>query len=299
MKKTLITFILFLLVTITWGTTWIAMKLAVQTIPPLFATGSRFLLISPILLFLSLYNKKPLIFPKGLKKLQIFISIFYFIIPFSLMLYSGYYVDSSISAIIFSTMPIIILLCSCIFLKKKINKIQITGLIISLISLFIMITKEILKGGKFQLIGIISLMLAAISHSCVYIKCKQKCKNISIITFNTLSSLLSGILLILTSLLFEHPIIKNFSLLSIISIIYLSIFSGLCGILSYFYLQKIVNSFNASIVFLIFPIIACIIENYIYRTSFSVHKFSQIFPLFLGILITLIPKKFYKKIIKI
>ncbi len=36
-------FILFLLVAVTWGTTWIAMKIALESIPPVFATGMRFL----------------------------------------------------------------------------------------------------------------------------------------------------------------------------------------------------------------------------------------------------------------
>ena len=35
-------FILFLLVAVTWGTTWIAMKIALESIPPVFATGMRF-----------------------------------------------------------------------------------------------------------------------------------------------------------------------------------------------------------------------------------------------------------------
>lgn len=35
--------ILFMLVSLTWGTTWLAMRIAVETIPPVFATGMRFM----------------------------------------------------------------------------------------------------------------------------------------------------------------------------------------------------------------------------------------------------------------
>lgn len=115
----IITIFLFCLVSITWGTTWIAMKIAVETIPPLFATGIRFLVASPVLIILSYFTKTPLLFPRGQRFFQVIISIFYFSIPFTLMLYGGSYVKSSISSIIFATMPVMVLLLSHIFLKKK------------------------------------------------------------------------------------------------------------------------------------------------------------------------------------
>ena len=115
----IIILLLFSLVSITWGTTWIAMKIAVETIPPLFATGVRFLIASPLLIFLCYITKTPLLFPYGQRSFQVIISFFYFSIPFSLMLYGGKYVNSSIASVIFSNMPVVVLILSSFFLKKK------------------------------------------------------------------------------------------------------------------------------------------------------------------------------------
>lgn len=115
----IIIILLFSLVSITWGTTWIAMKIAVETIPPLFATGIRFLIASPLLILLSYITKAPLLFPYGQRNFQIIISFFYFSIPFTLMLYGGKYVNSSIASVIFSNMPVVVLMLSSFFLKKK------------------------------------------------------------------------------------------------------------------------------------------------------------------------------------
>ncbi len=46
MRKVIIS-MLFILVSLTWGTTWLAMRIAVETIPPIFATGMRFIFASP------------------------------------------------------------------------------------------------------------------------------------------------------------------------------------------------------------------------------------------------------------
>ncbi|ECP9850568.1 EamA family transporter, partial [Salmonella enterica subsp. enterica serovar Enteritidis] len=45
--------ILFMLVSLTWGTTWLAMRIAVETIPPVFATGMRFMFAAPFLIIIA------------------------------------------------------------------------------------------------------------------------------------------------------------------------------------------------------------------------------------------------------
>lgn len=52
--------ILFVSVCLIWGTTWFAMEVAVQTIPPIFATGLRFLIAAPLLIMLAHHLKQPL-----------------------------------------------------------------------------------------------------------------------------------------------------------------------------------------------------------------------------------------------
>ncbi|WP_348769580.1 DMT family transporter [Buchnera aphidicola] len=295
MKKIII-ILLFALVSITWGTTWIAMKIAVETIPPLFATGIRFLIASPLLIILSCITKTPLLFPYGQRNFQIIISFFYFSIPFTLMLYGGKYVSSSISSVIFSSMPVIILIFSSFFFKKKIDLIKKIGIFISLITLFFILLIDLKSENFFQWKGIIALVLALFSHALIYIECQKRCTNISIITFNALPSLISGIFLSIVSWFFEHPNIYLFSKQSILAIFYLGDFSGIFGILSYFYLQKKVSSFYASTVFLIFPLISYILEVYFYKKIFFFYKLWFILPLLIGILLTLIPINFFQDI---
>ncbi|AEO08079.1 DMT family transporter [Buchnera aphidicola] len=287
--NTILIVILFALVTITWGTTWFAMKIAIETIPPFFATGIRFLSASPLLITIAYYTKTPLLFPYGQRWFQFFISIFYFSIPFTLMLYGGMYVSSSIASVIFSNMPVAVLTISLLYFKNKIYLTQKIGILISLITLLIILLLELKSQYFFQWKGILALLIALFSHAIIYSECQRKCYNVSVITFNALPSLLSGIFLSTISWFIEHPHIENFSNKSIIAVFYLGNFSGIFGILSYFYLQKKINTFYASTVFLIFPIISICLEYYLNQQTISLCKIWFIFPLLLGILLTLIP----------
>ncbi|QCI15956.1 DMT family transporter [Buchnera aphidicola] len=287
--------ILFSLVSITWGTTWIAMKIITETIPPFFATGIRFLIASPLLIVLAYYTKTPLLFPYKQRWFQLIISIFYFSIPFTLMLYGGKYVNSSLASIIFSNMPVIVLTISSLYLKQKLFLIQKIGIFISLTTLSIILLIELVSQSFFQWKGILALLIALFSHAMIYSECQKKCCNVSVITFNALPSLLSGILLSIISWFIEHPHISLFSKKSILAIFYLGDFSGIFGILSYFYLQKKVSAFYASTVFLIFPFISGFLDNYIYKNTILFYEIWFIFPLFIGILLTLIPVNYLKK----
>ncbi|CAL4321890.1 DMT family transporter [Buchnera aphidicola] len=289
--QNIIIIILFFLVSITWGTTWIAMKFAIDTIPPFFATGMRFLLAAPLLISMAYYSKTPLLFPPGERYFQFFICIFYFSIPFSLMLYGGLYVNAYVSSVIFSNMPVFILITSFFILRKKIFFLQKIGLTIAVIILIFILFNAVYIIHDCQFKGIIALMLAVISHAIMYVECKKKSYNVSVLTFNALPSLVSGIILLTLAWYFEHPVLNNFSKMSILAVIYLGDFSGICGILSYFYLQKKVNSFHASVVFLVFPFIATSLDYYIFKYTIPINQLLLTIPLMFGILLTLIPNK--------
>lgn len=128
-------FVLFMLVTLTWGTTWLAMRIAVETIPPVFATGMRFMFAAPCLILIAYIRNTPLLFPPGQRLFQVVICVFYFSIPFSLMIYGESYVSSGLASIIFANMPVAVLIASVLFLNEKINAMQIAGLTIAIISL--------------------------------------------------------------------------------------------------------------------------------------------------------------------
>lgn len=59
----LITSTLFLIVCLSWGTTWLGIKIAVESVPPLTAAGLRFLIAFPLFLSFALLRKEPLLFP--------------------------------------------------------------------------------------------------------------------------------------------------------------------------------------------------------------------------------------------
>lgn len=59
---TLVTCTLFLIVCLSWGTTWLGIKIAVESVPPLTAAGLRFLIAFPLFACFAWLRREPLMF---------------------------------------------------------------------------------------------------------------------------------------------------------------------------------------------------------------------------------------------
>lgn len=279
--------VLFILVTLTWGTTWLAMRIAVETIPPVFATGMRFLFAAPFLVGIAMLVKTPLLFPPGQRLFQLVICIFYFAIPFSLMIYGETYVSSGLASIIFANMPVAVLIASVVVLNEKTSSMQIGGLTIAIVSLTGILLQETNTNTESHWQGIVALVSAVIIHAIIYTQCKKRGCTVSVLTFNAFPCFLAGLILSAVGWFFERPQVSGFSMHSILATLYLGVIAGFFGILCYFSLQKKASSFQASLVFLIFPLIAVSLENYFYGYTISTRSMILIIPLAIGIFLTL------------
>lgn len=282
----LITLLLFAIVALTWGSTWIAMKTVAESVPPLFATGLRFLCAAPLLLLLARWRNAPLLFPPGLRRFQLAVAVFYFAIPFTLMIYGERYTAASLAAIIFATMPAAVLAASVLFLREQASLRQVAGLLVALQSLGGILWNET-RGGDSSLPGIAALGAAVLMHAVMYVQCKKRGGGISVLSWNALPCLLAGLLLTAAGALTESPDLSRFTPEAAGAIVWLGAFAGVAGILCYFALQQRAKPYQASLVFLVFPLVSLTLESALRGSSISAGSFWLMLPLLGGILLTL------------
>ena len=254
--NTLIAF-LFMIVCLVWATTWLGIKIAVETIPPFTSAGLRFLIASPMFLTLAWIRGETIWFPRRLFPFFICITIFYFTIPYWLINFSAQYVSSGLMALTFSTMPVFTLVLSVIVLKERIFFSQIIGIAIGFLSLM-MVIKLHLNLGYSSLMSVILILISVIMQGFLYIFIKKLGANISTITLHALPMSIAGTFLTMSGLIFEQPNFVEFSQTSVLALIYLSCIT-LVGSNTYFFLIKQMNLTILSFVFIIFPAIAVFI----------------------------------------
>lgn len=135
MKFYLSYFGLFLLSAI-WGSSFIFIKLSVDSIHPILLTSYRLIIASVILLFFCNLNKIKKLF-KNNKKDLIIIALVGNVLPFNLISWSQLYVDSLIASTLIGTMPLFTLLISFNFFKEKFKIQTINGLVLGFLGMII------------------------------------------------------------------------------------------------------------------------------------------------------------------
>ncbi|KAI2682800.1 EamA family transporter [Pseudomonas sp. TNT3] len=254
-----VTSALFLIVCLSWGTTWLGIKIAVESVPPLTAAGLRFLIAFPLFLSFALMRREPLLFPKKSRWFFVFVTLSYFSLPYYLLNYGEMHVSSGLTALLFSCMPVFILIFSALFLREKIYPSQVLGIAIGFGSLFMIIRGQGLHLDHAELLGVLAILGAAVMHALCYVVTKKHGSAISVITYNTLPIGIAGLMLFVAGLQFETPVFADISLRSWSALLYLGLVASVGGFIVYFLLLKRLSPIILSFVFIIFPVFAVII----------------------------------------
>ncbi|MCG8518186.1 MAG: EamA family transporter [Pseudomonadales bacterium] len=248
--------LLFVVVCFTWGTTWLGIKVAVETVPPLSSAGLRFLIAFPLFVVFARVMREPILFPARSLGFGLLITVFYFSVPYYLINFGEQYVSSGLTSLLFSSMPVFILIFSALILKERIWASQVLGIAIGFFSLYMILQAEGVRMDQNSWWGVAAILSAAIMHALCYILTRKHGAQISVITFNTLPIGLAGLALFACGLVIEQPELGAASTRSWVALLYLGLVASVGGFIVYFYLLKRMSPILLSFVFILFPVVA-------------------------------------------
>ena len=276
---------IWLILVFTWiiiASTYLAIKISIDTIPPLLMSGIRYT-ISGIMLFfifqiysLEIFDKKT----KQQKKLNllkivscrkqwkeaIIIGICLIVLGQGLLAYGEQYLSSDITALLFSTVPIWVVLIGKFYYNLKLNKHTLLGIIAGSIGLVILIYpsfEAILFGdptnttNENNFLGISILLIAAISWGIGSLYSHKADLPNNILISTGMMLFVGGLFLLGIGMIIEFNKldVSKFSTLSILSLIYLIII-GTTGWLGFFWILRNTTATLANTFAYVSPVIA-------------------------------------------
>ena len=251
--------VLLVLLSVIWGSSFILIKKSLEHFNPYEVGALRVLIAGIILLPLAILNIRK--FPKKNLKWLILAAVTGNFIPMFLFPIAETEVSSSIAGIINSMMPIFVIIVGALLWKFQTSKRQVIGVIISFTGACILAFSGG-EGGEFKLIPILLLLLATLFYAISTTTVKSK---LSDVPAKILSAFVFSFVLILPSLiaLVFAGFFNNFEVnsgfwegLGFVSL--LSIFgTGLAMMLNY-KLLSVSTPLFASTVTLLMPVVAII-----------------------------------------
>lgn len=296
MKRSLDYKLIFALtaVGIVWGTTFLGIRVAVETIPPWFVTSIRQGLAGLIVMIILLFKKElKWIGWKNLKH-QLVPSVLMIVIANGFTTIAEQSLPSGLASVISAMSPILIFIGSILFGLQKASSRGFVGVVVGF-SGVVFIFKDGLHSflDEDYKIGVIFMMLAILAWAAgtIYTKTHAyKSNNIALNLFYQFT-MASCIQLVLAFIFSPNPDVSSWSSRSIFASLYLSVFGSVIAFFCYNYALKHVTAVQVSILSYVNTIIAVFLGWLLLKEKITVDFIIATVLIILGVFIINYKKK--------
>ncbi len=235
----------FAAIYIVWGSTYIAVLIALKDIPPFLITGLRFMIAGVLLFTFSMARDESLPGLRSVVNLS-FSGILMLFFGTGAVAWVEQYISSGLAAIIVATVPLwFVLLDKRQWRFNFSNKLIIAGIVIGFAGVFILFAdKKTLdfSGDKMKLVSFFVMIGGAICWAIGSLFIKYKTIEGTTGMKAAVQMIAAGLVFFIISIIhgeFQHTQWQHISQSSIFAIIYLVIFGSLVGYMSYVWLLSV------------------------------------------------------------
>ena len=233
-----------------WGTTFLAIRIGVETIPPFILAGIRNLISGSVIFLFLVFQKK--LEPVSLRQLgrAFLLAILMIVLANGLTTFSEKYITSGLASLISTLSPFFVLVLNLVLGNEKLSIKTTLGIALGMLGIFLIYQNSLtdLLNPNYRT-GVFALLLAVLSWAVGTIITKKGSTNsLSMLMNVSLQMLIAGVVLTAIQFYFTPEFSTvNWSLNSILAMVYLAIFGSVVGYVAYSYLISQMPSTKVSV----------------------------------------------------
>jgi drug/metabolite transporter (DMT)-like permease len=238
-----------------WGTTWLAIRLVVRDVPPFLAAAVRFLVAGALLLGLAFAQKRR--WPaNGEQWNAIFVlSLTIMAVPYGLLFWAEQHVNSSMTAVLYSAMPLTVALVTPAMMHRKVPRRAVFAMVIAfggLLTLFY----ENPSTNRWAIIGGVGVLASMALSSWSVVYAKARLRDVDSVVATGLQLLFGSVALFWATWALEAHRHARWTRTALVAMAFLTIFGSAAAFVIYYWLLKKMQPYQLSTISLIVPLIA-------------------------------------------
>lgn len=251
----------FAVASLIWGSTWLVIKIGLNSIPPFYSATFRFTIAVILLYFIITLRRMPLPIDKLSLKMYTIAGLMSFSIPFAMVYWGQQYIPSGLSSLLFALYPLLVGIFSHLLLPgEQLNIFKISGIILGFFGIFIIFSQDIYwNGNSLTVYAMLAVILSCVIQALSLVLIKKYGGSVNAFHLNTGGMGMGVVILFLFALIFEDFDNVNFDLIGVGSILYLGILGSVVAFSIYFWMLKRVEAVYLSLLAFITPILAVIL----------------------------------------
>ncbi len=247
-----------------WSTTWMAIRVLVRDVPPLWAAGVRFALAAAIMLLISAVRGSRA--PQGPREWRAVcvLGISMIAVPFGLIFWAEQFVASSMTAVLYSTMPLCVAALTPWMSKHSVPRSAIFGMVVGAGGIAVLFGQG-LTATRGTLLGGVAILLAVVSNSFSILFAKREISGMDPVVATSWQFLVGAVALLAGSLGMERGRASQWTPHAVIALLFLALAGSAVAFGLYYWLLRHVQPYQISTLSLVAPILAILVGAVILR----------------------------------
>ncbi len=249
---------ILILLTLIWGTTWAAIRIGLEALPPMTSAAWRFGLAALALLALARLGGIPLGTTIRERWLWVVVGVLNFAVSYGIVYWAEQYLPSGLTALLFAAFPLFVALLAHFFLPgERLRPISFAGVALGFGGVAMLFGDDLAgETGPKTLLASGVMLLAPLASAVAQIVMKRHGQGVHPLSFAAVPMAICSGLLGLLAWFFERDLPRVWNLTSIGTVIYLALIGSALAFTLYFHLLRQMTATSLTMVAYTTPVVA-------------------------------------------
>ncbi len=238
-----------------WGSTWIAVRVLVNEVPPFRAAAIRFLLAAAILVAVAVANK--LRFPNSAREWrnQVILGLTMMAVPYGAVFWAERHINASLTALLFASFPLMVTAWTPLLTGQTVPRRAVFGIVVGFGGMAVLF----FQGVPYSTLGrwgAAVVLLGVVSAAWGTVFAKREASPTNPLVSTGIQMAVAAVPTAAASLAFEHGQSSHWTALSLSMLVLLAVFGSAVAFSLYYWLLRDIAAYQLGTIDLVVPVVA-------------------------------------------
>ncbi len=269
-RPTPIQWLVFLALGVAWGSSYLFIKIGVETLTPFTLVAGRLAIGAFVLALVMRIRRQPMPTQRSTYWHLVVVALLGIVIPFSLITWGEQTIDSGLAAVLNGTVPLFaIVLAALVLADEPITVNRLAGLVVGFVGVVVLTSPGLADGFGGSLPGQVALIGASISYAAAGVYARRTVRGVPALTSAFLEVGFAFLISVVLAAAFGSPWASSIKPETVFSVAWLGLIGSGLAFLAFFYLLERWGATRTALVAYLLPVVGLILGVLVLQEAVS------------------------------
>ena len=283
--------LLYAFLCVIWGSTWLAIKVGLVGVPPFLGAGLRFVISATVLGVMLAVRRQAIRLTRVDKTCILSLGLLVFWLDYAAVYWAELRISSGLTAILFSTMPLMTALLSHFWTHAEtLSGRKTVGIAVGIVGTTLLFWPQERLGLQ-EVLGMLAALFGSLCASINLVTMKRYANRADPMVLNFFGMGLGAACLLTMSAVLERSGAVAWTQSNVLALVYLAVFGSVIAFTTYFRLIKVMDATVVSLNTLIIPIVALALGYIFLKETLTPLSIVGIGVVLIGVTVAILPTR--------